>query len=109
VKTLLELKKMCSYLLLECSLPGIKIWSPSIKDECIPLIPDAPSPDHENLHEKRIRKISLGYNQLFIKIPFFPNNAQSKPSRDDRWAFKEQMLTGFLNVILTKHTTVTFF
>jgi hypothetical protein len=57
-----------------------------------------------------MRKISLGNSQSVMNVQsFFPNNAQSKPSGDSSRTVKEKVFPGFLNEILTKDTTVTFF
>jgi len=68
METLLYLIKVFINFFLEDCLPGAQTWEFSIKDECISLIPDAPSTYHKNFHEERIRKSSSSVYQLFMNI-----------------------------------------
>ena len=63
-----------------------------IKSEIIPLLLDAPSTDHEHVHEVGANKIVMLMHQRLTYTPLqIPLYANSKPSTDDGSAFKQYM------------------
>jgi hypothetical protein len=75
MKTLLDLEEMICYFLFERSFPGNEIRNLAVEDQCFSLIPDAPSSNHENFHEKRMREIPFSPDQLPMNIQsFFPGD-----------------------------------
>lgn len=109
MKTGLDPVEMKDDFLFEAILPGGRTRYLSIENDCISLIPNAPSSYHEKLHEKRMRRSSLSKHNLVMNLSFIiPNNTKRKPPISSTWTIKEEMLQCFFHITSAHDTVVAF-
>jgi hypothetical protein len=79
-----------------------------VENEIVSLFPQAPSSNHNNLHEEEPGKILLGNVDLLVDDIFFPGHANSKPTANNSRAIKEEVLSHFFNINLTYDAILAF-
>jgi hypothetical protein len=87
--------------LLERKLPSGETRGLVTEDEPIPFIPNAPSSNHKNFHEERVRKgLFVQVNLLMRTVGIAPRDSQRKPPTNSNRTLKEQMLRSLLNPLM---------
>lgn len=109
METWLDSEEMIHDFFLERVLPGQQTGWFAIENICIPLVPNAPCSNHNNLHEIGLREVVLSFEQFIMNVKILsPSDSKSKPPADRRGAVEKEMNSSFLNVILTQNTVIAF-
>jgi hypothetical protein len=91
----------------EACFPGKVRWGASVKDECIPLLPDEPSSYQEGFHEEFILEFApcLIHHGEKVKIEV-PDYMKRSPTLPTEGAKEKQVECCLLSVTLAEHTRI---
>jgi hypothetical protein len=82
---------MPMHLILEGHLSGCQARRLMVEDEVVSLLPDSPSTNHKNLHEKGLSKRHLSNIKFLRHVRILiPNDSSSKPPSHSTGAVKKR-------------------
>ena len=88
-------------------LPGAKGRATTIKDEIVPLLPDLPSSNDEDLHEERALKLLLSLNQHMKEVHGeIPMDAKVLPTSLAKRIAEKEVKGSFLQVVAAEYAIV---
>ena len=88
-------------------LPGAKGRATTIKDEIVPLLPDLPSSNDEDLHEERALKLLLSLNQHMKEVHGeIPMDAKVLPTSLAKRTAEKEVKGSFLQVVAAVYAIV---